>query len=229
MNQEQIDLLASFKNTSPEPEKVIAEPQKFRTLAQGASFGFSDEIEAAVRSLVPESMGGRDYEVIRDELRSKLRDYRDQNLGEAITLEVAGAFLPSVMMSMTGVGAPAAGTNLARIAKVAAGESALTAIGSSEADMFSGQGVQDVGLGTVTGTAVGTAAEVAMGKVGGLGRALIDYARRKMKGADTAIQKELLRLAKATGLTVDEVVQDVANGRVMADNATLTEIGRAHV
>lgn len=222
MNQAQIDLLASFKNTSPEPEKVIAEPQKLRTVAQGASFGFSDEIEAAVRSLVPESMGGRDYEVIRDELRSKLRDYRDQNLGEAITLEVAGAFLPSVMMSMTGVGAPAAGTNLARIAKVAAGESALTAIGSSEADMFSGQGVQDVGLGTVTGTALGTAAEVAMSKLGGPGRALIDYARRKMKGADTAIQKELLRLAKATGLTVDEVVQDVANGRVMADNATLS-------
>lgn len=49
MNQAQIDLLASFKNTSPEPEKVIAEPQKFRTLAQGVSFGFSDEIEAAVK------------------------------------------------------------------------------------------------------------------------------------------------------------------------------------
>ena len=222
MNQAQIDLLASFKNTSPEPEKVIAEPQKFRTLAQGASFGFSDEIEAAVRSLVPESMGGRDYEVIRDELRSRLKDYKEQNFGEAITLEVAGAFLPSVMMSMTGVGAPAAGSNLARIAKVAAGESALTAIGSSEADMFSGQGVQDVGLGTAVGTAAGTAAEVAMGKLGKSGRAVIDYARRKMKGADTAIQKELLRLAEATGLTVDEIVQDVASGRIMADNATLT-------
>jgi len=222
MNQAQRDLLASFEKPSRVQEKVIAEPQKFRTLAQGASFGFSDEIEAAVKSLVPESMGGRDYEVIRDELRSKLRDYQDQNPGEAISLEMAGAFLPSVLMSMSGVGAPAAGANLARIAKVAASESALTAIGSSEADMFSGQGVQDVGLGTAIGTAVGAAAEVGMNKLGRLGRAVIDYARRKMKGADTAVQKELLRLAEATGLTVDEIIQDVANGRVMADNATLT-------
>lgn len=222
MNQAQRELLASFEKPSLVEEKVIAEPQKFRTLAQGVSFGFSDEIEAAVKSLVPESMGGRDYEVIRDELRRKLRDYQDQNPGEAISLEMAGAFLPSVLMSMSGVGAPAAGANLARIAKVAAGESALTAIGSSEADMFSGQGVQDVGLGTAIGTAVGTAAEVGMGKLGRLGRSVIDYARRKMKGADTAVQKELLRLAEATGLTVDEIVQDVANGRVIADNATLT-------
>jgi hypothetical protein len=222
MNQAQRELLESFEKPSLVQEKVIAEPQKLRTFAQGVSFNLADEIEAAVRSLVPESMGGRDYEVIRDELRSRLKDYKEQNFGEAITLEVAGAFLPSVMMSMTGVGAPAAGSNLARIAKVAAGESALTAIGSSEADMFSGQGVQDVGLGTAVGTAAGTAAEVAMGKLGKSGRAVIDYARRKMKGADTAIQKELLRLAKATGLSVDEIVQDVASGRVMADNATLT-------
>ena len=214
------EILAKYR-----PQAIAQGPvesQKLRTVAQGASFGFADEIEAAVKSLVPESMGGRDYEVIRDELRGKLTEYKTANPGEAITLEVAGAFIPSVMMSMSGVGAQAAGSNLARIAKVAAGESALTAIGSSEADMFSGHGVQDVGLGTAIGTAAGTTAEVAMGKLGKLGRAVIDYARRKMKGADTAIQKELLRLAKATGLSVDEIVQDVANGRVMADNATLT-------
>ena len=214
------EILAKYR-----PQAIAQGPvesQKLRTVAQGLSFGFADEIEAAVKSLLPESMGGRDYEVIRDELRGKLTEYKTANPGEAITLEVAGAFIPSVMMSMTGAGAPVAGSNLARIAKVAAGESALTAIGSSEADMFSGQGVQDVGLGTAVGTAAGTAAEVAMGKLGKLGRAVIDYARRKMKGADTAIQKELLRLAKATGLTVDEIVQDVANGRIMADNATLT-------
>ena len=96
------EILAKYR-----PQAIAQGPvesQKLRTFAQGVSFNLADEIEAAVRSLVPESMGGRDYEVISDELRSRLQDYKEQNFGEAITLEVAGAFLPSVMMSMTGVG-----------------------------------------------------------------------------------------------------------------------------
>jgi hypothetical protein len=138
MNEDQIKLFKSFVPPPVQKKEITAEPQKFRTLAQGLSFGFSDEIEAAVRSLVPESMGGKDYEVIRNELRSKLKDYKEQNSGEAITLEVAGAFLPSIAMAMTGFGAPAAAINLtragqlARTAKIAAVEGGVTSIGESE-------------------------------------------------------------------------------------------------
>ena len=62
------EILAKYR-----PQAIAQGPvesQKLRTVAQGASFGFADEIEAAVKSLLPESMGGRDYEVIRDELRA---------------------------------------------------------------------------------------------------------------------------------------------------------------
>jgi len=42
-----------------------------------------------------------------------------------------------------------------------------------------------------------------------------------MGGADTAVQAELRRLAEGTGKSVDEIIADVASGRVMADNKTL--------
>ncbi len=209
-------------------EAVIAEPQKLRTLAQGVTFGFSDEIEAAVRSALPASMGGREYDVVRDELRGKLKDYQDQNQGAAITLEVAGAFLPSILMAMTGVGAPAVVANttraaqLLRTAKIGAGESAAYSVGASENPLFSAGSAGDVGFGTAFGSSAAVAADLALSKLGKVGRALIDYTRRKMKGADNAVQKELLRLVEGTGLTVDEVIEGVANGSVIADNATLS-------
>ena len=53
MNQAQKEYLASLDNTVSEPEEVIADPQKFRTVVQGATYGFGEEIEAAVRSVLP--------------------------------------------------------------------------------------------------------------------------------------------------------------------------------
>jgi len=227
MNQAQRDYLDSLETNVNEPQKIIAESQKLRTIAQGASFGFGEEIEAAVRSVLPESMGGRNYDVIRDELRGKLKNYKDQNKGEAITLEMAGAFLPSIMMAMTGVGAPAAAANLTRgaqlanTAKIAAVEGGVTALGESEGPLFSAEGAEDVALGTAAGSILGAASDAVLKPAGTAFRGLMDYVRRKMKGADSAVQKELLRLVEGTGLTVDEVIAEVASGKVIADNATL--------
>ena len=218
LSNEELKILASGGSLP----SFVAESQRGRTFAQGASFGFSEEIEAAVRSVLPESLGGGEYEQIRNELRKNLRDYKEQNGSESLGIELAGAFIPSILMSMTGIGATGAAANTARILKVAAGESALSAIGTSEANPISGQSLQDVALGTGTGAIVGTAAEKVTGKAGKLVRGLADFVRRKMKGADSAVQAELLRLVKATGLTVDEVISDVANGRIIADNATLS-------
>jgi len=242
LTNEELQAIVAAENTGQQPKSVdqlsneelkilasggslpsfVAESQRGRTFAQGASFGFSEEIEAAVRSVLPESLGGGEYEQIRNELRKNLRDYKEQNGSESLGIELAGAFIPSILMSLTGIGATGAAANTARILKVAAGESALSAIGTSEANPISGQSLQDVALGTGTGAIVGTAAEKVMGKAGKLARGLADFTRRKMKGADSAVQAELLRLVKATGLTVDEVISDVANGRIIADNATLS-------
>ena len=170
LSNEELKILASGGSLP----SFVAESQRGRTFAQGASFGFSEEIEAAVRSVLPESLGGGEYEQIRNELRKNLRDYKEQNGSESLGIELAGAFIPSILMSMTGIGATGAAANTARILKVAAGESALSALGTSEANPISGQSLQDVALGTGTGTIVGTAAEKVTGKFGKLGRGLAD-------------------------------------------------------
>jgi len=214
-----------------EPQAIAQGPvesQKLRTVAQGASFGFADEIEAAVRSLVPESMGGRDYEVIRDELRGKLTEYKTANPGEAITLQVAGALVPSVLMMMVPGGQLSGMGNLGRAATTSAIESGLSSIGESEAQTGK-EFVGDVTKGTAAGTVIGTGAELMLGKFGTLGRKLIDFTRAKFGGADTAVQKELLRLSESTGKTVDEVIADVAEGRIIADNMTLGNAIKAMV
>jgi hypothetical protein len=52
---------------------------------------------------------------------------------------------------------------------------------------------------------------------------VINFIRKKFGDkADDAVQAELLRLAEGTGKSVDEIIADVAEGRVMADNMTLT-------
>lgn len=193
-----------------------------RTFAQGATFGFADEIEAAVRAVVPESMGGGKYTEVRDELRRKLSDYAEKNPGAALSAELAGAFLPSIVMAFAPVpGARvAAGQNIRSIAGRSGGEALVSALGYSEADDFE-TGAKDVGLGTTIGTAVGVGTEVALGQFGKLGSKLINFVRKNMGGADTAVQAELRRLAEGTGKSIDEIIADVAAGRVMADNKTL--------
>jgi len=220
------EILAKYKPQAISQGPV--ESQKLRTVAQGASFGFADEIESAVRSLVPESAGGRDYEVIRDELRGKLTEYKAANPGEAITLQVAGALVPSVLMMMAPGGQLAGMGNLGRAATTSAIESGLSAIGESEAQTGK-EFVGDVTKGTAAGTVIGTSAELMLGKFGNLGRKLIDFTRAKFGGADTAVQKELLRLSESTGKTVDEIIADVAEGRIIADNMTLGNAIKAMV
>ena len=60
--------------------------ERARTAAQGLTLGFADEIEAGARSLFSD----RGYKDIRDEVRQNTNDYRTDNPGEALALEMAG-------------------------------------------------------------------------------------------------------------------------------------------
>jgi len=198
------------------------ESQKLRTVAQGATFGFADEIEAFIRSGFSDST----YDEVRDELRAKLTAYKKANRGEALSYELAGALVPSIAAMATGFGAPAGMSNLAnlgRSAKILAGESVASAVGYSDQDLTSAQGGMQAAVDTGKGFLGGAIAELGMRGTGNVLSKLINYARKNLgDGADKAVQAELLRLANATGLSVEEIISDVANGRIMADNATLT-------
>jgi hypothetical protein len=224
-NAKQQEIIAQITGAGDTIPPQNVESQKARTFAQGVSFGFSDEIEAAVRSIVP---GSKSYDSIRDELRTQLSAYKEANPGEALTFELAGALVPSIAMMMVPGGQVAGMGNLGRAVTTSALESGLSAIGQSEAKTGK-EFVGDVTKGTAAGTVIGTGVELTLGKFGQLGRKLIDFTRAKFGGADTAVQKELLRLSESTGKTVDEIIADVAEGRIIADNMTLGNAIKAMV
>lgn len=221
--------------------------QKLRAGFQGLTFGGGDEIEAAIRAVLPESMGGGEYEQIRDELRQKLKDYAKAYPAESIGSEIAGALLPTVAAFSTGGGSIPASGNIARIigtaaptgqgiqklkqvAGTAAAQSGLGALGYSEAENISPEQATDVGVGTGVGAAIGTGLTYGAGGAGVLARKVMDFARNKFGDrADTAIQQELSRLVTMTGKSEDQIIQDIIDGRVIADNETLTFVLKSYV
>jgi len=213
---EQIEALINSITDTNEP----AESQKLRMFAQGASFGFSDEIEARIAALVP---GGPSYEEARNEVRAKLKAYEKQNPGKALTAEMAGAIIPSIVMGMTGVGAPGAGANIGRVIGLNAGQSALESVGKADADTLDGQKKQ-VAFGTGLGTVVGSTLEVLMGRMGSGGKKLYNALRKRYgSGYDTDIQQQLMGILESTDLnSIDDVITAVKNGQVIGDNPVLT-------
>lgn len=210
------ELRALIKSVATQPG--AAESQRIRTLAQGATLGFSDEIEAAVRSVLP---GSGEYEDIRDELRGKLASYKKANPGEALTYEVAGAFLPSLGMAATGIGAPGAAATLGRVAGVGFGEGLAAGYGYSEADTLA-EAVPEIAASGAAGAVFAPVGQAAMrGLTGGVS-GLVNFAREKLGDkASNAVQAELRRLQELTGKSAEEVIDDVASGRMMAENQTL--------
>jgi len=226
MSQTKQEILKKYQ-TFVEPP-APAESQQLRTALQGATFGFADEIEAFIRS----GFSDRKYDEIRDELRAKLTAYKKdpRHRGEALTTELAGALVPSIALSMTGFGAPAGGANIARTAKVLAGESAASALGYSEGDLTEGATQAKAAFDTATGVGAGAIIEGGVRLTSPLFGKVINFVRKKFGDkADNAVQAELLRLAEGTGKTVDEIIADVAEGRVIADNQTLVNAIRSYM
>jgi len=199
------------------------ESQRFRTALQGATYNFADEIEAAVRSVLPESLGGGEYEQIRNELRQKLSAYKKANPGEALSYELAGALVPAIGMMAVPGGQALGG---ARLAAVAGAEGLGSYLG--EVEELSDVTPSGAALATGISAVGGPLAQKTLSAAGAGGSQLIKYVRGKFGDAPaTAAQAELRRLAAATGQTVDEVIQDVMDGRIMAENKTLQASVRA--
>jgi len=85
-----------------------------RSVFQGVTFGTADEIEAAIRS----TFGDQGYYAVRDEIRSNLDKFRDENTALAYGLEIGSSLL--LPMGAVGAGmrlapqATRAGVSLAR-------------------------------------------------------------------------------------------------------------------
>lgn len=229
----QIAMLDRVKAKNQPTQAAPVEKQRGRAVAQGFTFGFGEEIEAAVRSILPESLGGGDYDVIRDELRQKLSAYQQANPGESLSLEIIGAVAPTIAAQfIPGLGQAALSTTALRVGNVAktSGQTALKAgkflgtnaglggvagLGYSEQEDSGGM-ASDAGTGAMLGGVGGVAAQGVMRVAGhGIGKGVQKFTNRE--GTDTAAQAYLNRLVEQTGLNVDDLVEAIRNGDVIAD------------
>jgi len=223
--------IASQKKAQRQPVETTptydGESQFGRTMMGGLTLGFWDEIEAAARSAVN---GFSDYEQVRDDIRQKMKAYQEANPGTAITAEVLGAVAPTVALLFTPGGQPAA---LANLQRMGAGQllkrSTILGGGAGGAEAY-GTGEQGAieDLARVPGgVALGAGTSAGMGvlapKVTGAAGDFMQFLRKKFQGRPTgAVQAELQRLMQLMpGKSEDDIINDLIDGRIMADNPNL--------
>ena len=196
----------------------IAGSQKMRTFMQGVSMGWSDEVEGAIASMFSDNT----YDEERDAIRAKLNAYKAANPNEALSLEVIGAIVP--MFTPVGWLAKGAGVSAtaARAFLAAGTEGTIYGAGISEGETV-GEVSGDAVTGAVTSLTTGGGLWLAGKGIKGIGSEVYNWARKRLgdKPADV-VEAELARLVNLTGKSVDEVVADIASGRIMANNQTLT-------
>lgn len=216
--EEKIKLLSQL----PKPET-----QRVRQFAQGATLNTSDEAEAAARS----SMLGTKYEDELKQIRQKLGVYQKAYPIESTAYELTGALAPSVAMApFTGgtslATAPIqAGPALGRLMAMGAAQGGISGFASGEGDMMD-RATRAVG-GTVAGGLMAPIAQQAIKATGNLVGGVIDTVRRRVgdRGAKV-VETEIARLTKESGFTPDEIVDKIAKGEIMAENATLQDAVR---
>ena len=233
-----------FGEFLPQPNKNLesvpeAETQSLRTGFQGLSLGFGDEIEAAVRSVLPESLGGGEYETLRDEVRTKLREYKAQNPKRALTEEIVGGvlsmFLPGGAVAQGGRGAGFLANLAARLPGMAGrgvAESTVATVGYSDEDkedLVSGLGNTLSTAGTITkGTGASVGMGVGLSALSPLGGKLAKIIKNQFGNAPAnAVQEELMRIMEKTGKSLDEVVQDIRDGKTLSSNEDLVTVIKA--
>ena len=183
--------------------------QRTRAALQGASLGFADEIEAGARSLSP----GQTYDSAIAEIRGGLDAYSADRPIESLAYELGGAFGPALI---PGYGQATTGRVLGR----AALEGGAYAFGTGEGGVA--ERAARVPGGAIAGTVGGAVGQGAVRVAGAAFNGFIMGARAALgpRGA-TVVQNEIQRLVKQTQKTPDEIVQDIIDGKLLAENETV--------
>lgn len=238
------DMTLEEKGKAIEEILKVVKPTEFgRAYAQGASVGTSDEVIAAAtnpRAALSAAISGESpesqayYDRLAEE-RRRLAQFREQYPTDALIAEAGGALTTGALAGIAtgGSSTAATGSQLARLgnlaktgAKVGAVEGGLYGFAQGEGGL--GDRLKSSAVGTTLGLTLGGATgPLALGlQIGG--QQVIKGAKRLFGGkGGQAVEAELQRLAKATDLSIDEIVEGVANGSIMAENETLRMTVRA--
>tara|TARA_Y100001938_G_C8080096_1_gene428520 strand:- start:44 stop:1645 length:1602 start_codon:yes stop_codon:yes gene_type:complete len=139
------ELQSLLKDVEETPVNNNTESQNIRSFFQGLSFGFADEIEAAIQSAVDSD---KTYAETLNEIRGKIKDFRESNPGAAIATEIAGS-IPSMILAqfIPGAGQTATAARIAQLARTAGIGAKGQKIGGSALRGAAASGVYGFGTG----------------------------------------------------------------------------------
>lgn len=200
------------------------DPQAFRLGAQGATLGFADEIEAGLKTGF--GLAG-DYGKSLDEIQADIRAAREAYPYQSLGYEMGGAMVPALLAApFTGGGSIPA--SLGRTAVVSGLQGTAYGFGAGDGDLQSR--LSSAVTGGVTGAIAGPVFQKGFSFAGNKFTGLLDFARRKYGNkASTVVEAEIQRIAKESGVSVDEIIAKVEAGEIMADlNNTAREALRAY-
>lgn len=207
-------------------EQVIASrpqvpTQRVRTAAQGLTFGTADEIEARARALAT----GRPYQEVLAEIRGGIEAYRVARPGQALAYEIGGAALPALAAAPF-TGGTSVPMTLGRMAGIGALQGGAYAFGTGEGGAT--ERLARVPGGVAGGAVGGAVGGAAVRAAGGALNVLTDSARRLVgRRGSSIVENEIQRLVEQTGRTPDQIADDIINGRILAENATISAAVRA--
>lgn len=219
----------------------VVEPQRVRSVAQGATYAGADEIEARARA-----MAGEDYNTALNDIRSKVSAYKQDSPIASSAFELAGGLIPTVAASIATrsprpiqtLGQPSAALvsrflpNLAKMAGIGAAEGGVTAALSSDKtlrEQMTPEGLLNIGLSSTIGA--GTAGAMYTGGQGLIkaGQGVSDFlAMVSGSRARTAVTNELQRIASEAGISADEAFNKVMRGEILAEDPTVAGMVRAY-
>jgi len=210
--------LASIKqlieNYQPKPDTQFT-----RTALQGATFGFADEIEAAIGQFFSD----KSYDEYRDEIRNKLYEYKTAYPTQALSAELLGAVATSVMPggSIANLGRIKRISDVGRAAGRGTLEGAAYGLGSSEEESFGGM-ARDTAVGGVTGLVTGAGTTMLMKTPGFIAKPVFKFFEDTFGNRfSTQAQAYIQNLADQSGKSIDEIIADIAEGRIITDNPSV--------
>ncbi len=187
---------------------------KLRTVLQGLSFGSSDEIEAFMRSI-----GSQNFEEALGAIRTDLKNFSETNPVQSAALEAGGAVLPGIAAAPFTGGSSMAAT-IPRL--MAAGAVAGGAYSFNTGEGGFKSRASRVPGGATTGAILNPAVSKATEGGAVILKGLIRSARNLVgRRGSNLVNNEIQRLIEKTGKTKDEVLQDIYDGKIIAENRTL--------
>ena len=192
-----------------------------RLLAQGFAMGWSDEFIAGVKSLSPNI----EYEDAIKEERKELKDAQSKE--GSLKYEIGGAVIPALIAApfTGGTSIPATAARYAlgtgtKLLTQGAIQGATTTIGQKEGSLGErvGDNAIEIGLNTVGGAILNPLVQKVGGKVVNVVKGAADPIIRKLKGQlGKKVEDELTRIAKKSGLEIDEIIEQIRFGKTIPE------------